>query len=116
MREEIKCGLKVEGIDDSNLRELFEKTHDVFNLPSLKEKTRFVGQGKINIEGIGKDKRCAFCEYLRKLIIDYFKQNNTKGWLELIHCPFNPGKRIDYSPETMKARKDLIDLFFNSKK
>ncbi len=115
MRETIKCGIKVEGINDYILKGLFEKTHNVFNLPWLKENTQFIGKGKINIEGIGKDRRCAFCEYLRSNIIDYFKQNNTKGCLELIHCPFNPDKRIDFSPETRKARKDLISMFFGSK-
>tara|TARA_B100000315_G_C14154584_1_gene397239 strand:- start:123 stop:476 length:354 start_codon:yes stop_codon:yes gene_type:complete len=116
MREPIRCGLKVEGIKDSRIETILLKVHNIFNKQLLKENIKFEGNGKIEIEGIGNDSRCAFCEYFRNIVIGDLKDNKIKGSIDMIHCPFNPDKRIDYSPETQEAREKLLDMFIKMQK
>lgn len=111
MRDSIKCCVKIVGIEDAQIEVLLQKTHNTFRMPSLKEKIKFEGQGIIFIEGKGYDNRCAFCHYLREIVINDFVENEKKGSIEFINCPFNADKTLNYTREVKKARKDLIDMF-----
>ena len=105
----IKCGIGISGIEDKAIEEVFSKTLELFEKEGhkLKGKTRFLGNGYISIEGIGKDRRCAFCEYLRRVLT----QQLEKGEIVLMKCPFNPDRTVDNTPETMDARKRLLEMF-----
>ncbi len=109
----IKCGLKIEGLNDKKIKKTFYKTLDFFENKGyrLKNKVKFIGGGKVEIKGQGKDGRCAFCEYFRRALEEHFFKDKTKGTIELINCPFNPDERISYTPETIERRKKLMDLF-----
>ena len=113
-----KCELRIEGIDDEKINSTFSRVLDLFKKQgySFENKIQIFNNGIIKIEGQGEDGRCAFCKYFRKTILEHYKENKIKGSIELIDCPFNPDKRIDYSPETVEARKELIDLFEKMKK
>lgn len=104
-----KCGIGISGIEDKIIKETFFNTMELFKKEgyNLKDKIRFLGKGYISIRGIGRDRRCAFCEYLRKSLIKHFK----RGEIVLINCPFNPDKMIDHTPETENARKRLMEMF-----
>ena len=108
--EQIECGLTVVGIDDSNVEETFLSSLGFFVKRGhlIADKVEFVGEGKIKIAGLGQDKRCAFCEYFRKAVLEHFKEKQTGGEISLINCPFNPNKRINYTPEVEEARKNLL--------
>ena len=112
----VKCGINIEGISKKEIYETFLKTLEFFEKQgyNLRNKVRYKGY-TIEINGIGKDGRCAFCEYFRQAIIDHFKENEVKGQIDLLDCPFNQDKNINFTPEGQKARKDLIDLFTKSK-
>ena len=105
----IRCGINVSEIEDKEIGDVFSRTIGFFRKEGklLKHKIIFQGNGFISIEGIGKDSRCAFCEYLRKAL----SQRVEKGAISLTKCPFNPDKRIDNSSETKAARKKLLDRF-----
>ena len=114
----IKCSLIIEGISYDQINKTFSETLNFFDNEgyNLKNKIKFVGKGKVTIIGKGKDGRCAFCEYFRKAILGHFKKDGTKGTIDLIDCPFNPDKRIDYSPETIEARRKLLELYAKMQK
>ena len=105
----IRCGIEVSGIDDRTIEKTFSHTLDTFQKEGhdLRRKASFNGKGYISIEGIGKDGRCAFCEYLRQALAKHIE----KGAINLIKCPFNPDKAVDHSPETREARKRLVERF-----
>ena len=110
---EIKCGLNVNGISDELISETFFNTLEFFEKRGykLRNKVKFLNKGKITIIGRGHDGRCAFCDYFRQAIVKHFKEKNTKGTIDLIKCPFNPDKSINYTPEVVEARKKLLDLY-----
>lgn len=105
----IKCGISISGIEDKKIEEIFTKTLELFRKEghSLRHKVSFQGNGYISIEGAGKDRRCAFCEYLRRALAPHVE----KGEIALVKCPFYPDKRIDHTPETEEARKKLVEMF-----
>ena len=105
----IKCGISVSGIADKTIEDVFSKTLELFRKEghSLRHKARFEGNGYISIEGIGEDRRCAFCEYLRRALAQHVEQ----GEIALVKCPFYPDKRINHTPETEEARKKLLEMF-----
>jgi hypothetical protein len=113
-----ECELRIEGIDDDKINGTFSKVMSIFTKQgySFESKIKFLGNGRIKIIGFGKDGRCAFCEYFRQAILDHYSQNKMKGSIDLINCPYNPNKRIDYSPEATEAKEKLKQLYLNLKK
>jgi len=105
----IECGISISGIKDKTIEDVFFRTMELFKKEGhhLKHKISFQGDGYISIQGIGKDHRCAFCEYLRRALI----QNVEQGEIALVKCPFYPDKRINNTPETKEARKRLVEMF-----
>ena len=110
----IKCGISISGVEDKTIGDVFSRTMELFKKEghSLKHKVSFKGDGYISIEGIGKDRRCAFCEYLRKALTQQVEQ----GEISLVKCPFYPDKRIDNTPETKEARKRLVEMFVKNQR
>ena len=115
--EPFECNLKIEGISDQQIEETFSKTLNMFEKWGyrLEDKVKFLNEGKIEIIGRGKDKRCAFCEYFRKAVEKHFIETKAKGHIDLMNCPFNPDKRVNYSTEAVQARKELLEKFAKMK-
>ena len=113
--DQIECGLTVNGINDEKIGETFLSSLGFFVKRGhlIADKVNFAGNGEIKIAGIGQDKRCAFCEYFRKAVLEHFKSEKIAGDINLNNCPFNPDKRINYTPEVEEARSKLMEKLQN---
>jgi|SRR3989344_3460918 len=111
-----KCGLDINGVTDEQIKKTYFEVMKIFEKEGYHfgNNIRLLGGGKIRIFGIGRDGRCAFCEYLKKAVVKYFKEAKTKGSIELLECPFNSYKLIDYTLKTIEARRELLKMLANS--
>lgn len=105
----ITCGISIIGTEGRTIAEVLSKTLEVFRKEgyNLNNKVKLEGKGFVSIEGIGRDRRCAFCEYMRRALA----QRIEKGEIALVKFPYNPDRAIDNTSETKEARKKLLEMF-----
>lgn len=107
MTKIFECSLKIIGISNQEINNMLTHTLTFFNNEGydLNNKFKLAKEGEIDIRGVGKDGRCACCEYLRQKLISYYESNELKGSITLIDCPFNLDNELDYTPEGKKKKK-----------
>ena len=116
--EPFECSLTIEGLPDEELRKDFDFVSNKFKFSSGYDSSNNfspLDKGKIKGRGIGHDGRCGFCEYFRKLTRGKIHENKIKGSFTFQGCPFNSDQDFDYTEDTEKRRRELLNLLSKQK-